>query len=100
MKIMTINDVNFEVQKEVITLPIVNYHPHRTIWDCYARPSSKKIAIYEDWLRYAISVNAQAFTVSSYNRFFFTLQIVFRYEGIKYLAYITYAHNYLYRMTE
>ena len=99
-KIINVNGVSFELQKEVITLPIVDYHPHRTIWDCYDRPSSKKIAIYEAWLRYADSIDAQGFKVSSYNCNFFSLKFEFRYEGIKYHAYITYAHNYLYKVTE
>ena len=100
MKTIKINGVDFELKKEVITLPIVEYHPHRTIWDCYNRPSSTKVAIYEEWLRYANSIDAQGFTVSSYNCNFFSLKFVFRYEGIKYQAHITYANNYLYRVVE
>lgn len=99
-KIIKINGVSFELQNNVIKLPLVERYPHRTIWDCYDRPSAKKVAIYEEWLSYANSIDAQGFTVSSYNCNFFSLTFEFRYEGVKYHANITYAHNYLYIVEE
>lgn len=98
MKVIKINGVKFELQSKEIVLPTVNYHPHRTIWDCYNRPSSTKVSIYESWLRYATEINAYGFTVSSYNCSFFSLEFQFTHEGIMYHAYITHAHNYLYKI--
>lgn len=100
MKTININGVTFDLQNREIVLPIVEYHPHRTIWDCYSRPSERKKAIYGRWLNYANEVNAQGFTVSSYNCNFFSLEFQFKYDGIVYHAHITYAHNYLYKIAQ
>lgn len=100
MKTIKINGVTFELQNKEITLPIVERHPHCTIWDCYDRPSSTKVSIYKRWLRYATEVNAQGFTISSYNCHLFTLEFQLKHEGITYHAHITPAHNYLYKIAQ
>ena len=98
MKTIEINGVTFELQNKEITLPIVELHPHRTIWDCYRRPSSRKVSIYEKWLHYSSELCAYGFKVSSCNSHVFTLEFQFKYNGVKYHAHITQAHNYLYKI--
>ena len=98
MKTIEIKGVTFELQNKEIVLPIVERHPHRTIWDCYNRPSDTKVSIYESWLRYATEVDAYGFTVSSYNCHFFSLEFQFTHDGIRYHARITPCHNYLYKI--
>ena len=98
MKKIEIKGVTFELQDKEIVLPIVELYPHRTIWDCYNRPSDTKVSIYESWLRYATEVDAYGFTVSSYNCNFFSLEFQFKHAGIRYHAHITPCHNYLYKI--
>lgn len=98
MKVIEINGVKFELQSKKIVLPTVELYPHRTIWDCYNRPSATKVSIYEKWLHYASEVGAYGFTVSSSNRHVFTLDFQFKYNNVNYHAHITPAHNYLYKL--
>lgn len=100
MKTIMINGVIFELRDKEILLPIVERYPHRTIWDCYVKPSTTKVSTYERWLRYATEVDAQGFTISSYNSYIFTLGFHLKHDGITYHAHITKSHNYLYKIAQ
>lgn len=67
-----------------------------SLYDCYERPSVRKQEIYKYWEEFASSVDAEYFSISTYNANIFTLDMIFTYDGVRYYAHITPTHNDLY----
>ena len=69
----------------------------RDINDCYERPSSYKVEIYNDWRDwYAENDCVKSMTVSSYNCMQFTLSGCIDLDGQLYVYYISKARQELY----
>ena len=74
-KYITINNERFEVKKDLDFESCVT--SHRTLFECYARPSKHKINIYEYWREFfEKSGDIEQFGVCSYNTNIFTLECV------------------------
>lgn len=79
-KYVELNNVSFELKKAKSELhPITQV---RDLGDCYAKPSTVKYEIYNDWLKWYLycKVNLSLyslrhFTINSYNTMMFTLLI-------------------------
>lgn len=85
---------------ELSNKPVENIHrvSNRDLYDCYSKPSTTKISIYNHWSDYFINkLRTYDFGVLSYNSQFFTLECMFTYMGTRYYAKITPSHNYLYK---
>lgn len=77
MKYITINNVQFQIKKApdeklVSLFKELRLYNHRGLGECYGRPSERKKAIYNSWLKWA-SDHCNAFGVYSFNSHFFTL---------------------------
>lgn len=106
MKQITINGVTFEIanNRSSLVSTILWYSNRKdgfTLWDCYKNPSSRKIAIYDSWRKWATDeMDFRHFHVCSYNTNVFSLyfQGWFKDEyGTRFFGkfYITPAHNYV-----
>ena len=79
-KYIELNNETFEVKKAKGELhPITQV---RGLGDCYAKPSSVKYEIYNDWLKWYLDCKLNLtlyrlahFTINSYNTMMFTLSI-------------------------
>ena len=88
---MEINGVTFELTaprkpkhlEDVIRR--LDRYAHRTIWECYERPSETKESIYKKWLDWYTDQGEEIdyFGVSSYNSMCFTLQALY-FDGVFY----------------
>lgn len=87
----------YELQKKTYVPPLVEQHPHRTLFQCYERPSQTKVTIYNFWAGYTKNINAQGFKVASYNTNVFTLEFDFYKNRTLFHARITPRHNYLFK---
>lgn len=91
-KTANINGVQFELLPADGSSAIASRYSHRGLFDCYAKPSNNKTAIWEYWKDFANELGTvYAFHVESYNCKFFTIEwqtdtMYFR---------ITPAHNYV-----
>lgn len=95
MKTITIDNVTFEIVKKDFDL-----HAGRTLFDCYVRPSDRKMHIYREWENYVFTSEyalEETFGVTSYSCHFFTLgfEIVNPETREIGVAHITPAHNYI-----
>ena len=92
-KTITINERTFElVSRQGVYREI---HPHRSIWDCYSKPSRTKVEIYEDWLKWAVEADVESFGVCGYNCNIFTLTgLFYNNDDECYFLKITPTHNY------
>ena len=97
-KTITINERTFElVNRQGVYRDL---YPHRSIWDCYNRPSRTKEEIYEDWLKWAVDTDVESFGVCSYNCNFFTLTgLFYNNDDECYFLKITPCHNYATRIS-
>ena len=79
-KYIELNNETFEVKEAKGKLhPVTQV---RSLGDCYARPSSVKYEIYNDWLKWYLDCKLNLtlyrlahFTINSYNTMMFTLTI-------------------------
>lgn len=93
-QIMTVNGVPFTVEKPLSHIPLTRGY-NRDLMECYERPSSRKKAIWESWLKWASELPGICqLGVSSYNCNFFSISGVWCTEdGKKYVLYITKTRN-------
>ena len=95
-KNINIGGVSFELIKNIKTPREL-----KELSECYAKPSTIKWLIYNEWLRLAYNnLNATEFGVASYNSMIFTLYFEFKKDGKEYKAYITPSHNYISEVSE
>ena len=89
---ITLNGQHFELDTKERT--IETSISRRNIFDCYERPSSYKVSIYQDWLTWFIDNDGYC-GVCSYNCNFFTIQgyVTDKETGKRYYCYITKVHN-------
>ena len=99
MKYITINNVRFEIkrvpgEKLISLFKELALYNNRVLSDCYGRPSERKKAIYNSWLKWATGF-CNGFGVYSFNSHFFTLigSLTLQKE---YVFVITSTHNALY----
>ena len=93
-KLVTLAGKEFEFYSMLYT-PRIN--TRRTLHDVYKKPSTLKVAIYNDWINWfnCCSENANDFiTVESYNTNFFTLSGVVTINDGTYIIKVTASHNY------
>ena len=96
-KTIEIKGVTFEVEKP----SQYRLNPWRgflNIHECYGRPSSIKVAIYEDWKNWFLNnedadFSVEALGVISYNCNFFTIGAIVEYCDKLYNITITRSHN-------
>ena len=62
---------------------------HRSLFDCYGKPSSTKVSIWESWLQWFHDQYSSDFGVASYNCNFFTIEGKVEKDGQLYYIYIT-----------
>lgn len=98
-KEMTIYGVTFEVMRETVDYKITN-RAFKGLYDCYAKPSTTKIEIYNDWCDWFLSTGASSleFGITSRNVNCFTFGGYFTYNDDLYYASITKSHNRLYKV--
>ena len=90
-KNINIGGISFELIKSINTPREL-----KDLCECYAKASTRKWLIYNEWLRLAYNnLNATKFGISSYDSMIFTLYFEFEKDGKEYKAYITPSHNYL-----
>lgn len=90
-KNIIIGGINFELIKSINTPREL-----KALCECYAKPSTTKWLIYDEWLRLAYNnLNVTKFGVASFNSMIFTLYFEFENNSRKYKAYITPSHNYI-----
>ena len=100
-KNMVINYVAFEVQKPVTYDRFCksNLAPRKDLFDCYGKPSHRKMDIYSDWLEWCLDTEGMSIpTVASYNAFMFTIEATYTDPETlnQYIIEITPAHNRVY----
>ena len=90
-KTIQLNNVDFELGKSIKGVPAID---HRSIWDCYGRPSNTKVSIYEDWRNWFVrDCDTYNFGICSRNCNFFSIEGVIDVDGVLYYLYITRSHN-------
>lgn len=89
---VVINGVNFEKVRGGVNNINTNL---KTLYECYERPSTSKLLIYNEWCDFAKKVDATEYGIASYNANIFTFDFCFKYEDKKYYAHITPSHNYI-----
>ena len=96
---ITLNGHRFEVQKsKYAKVENLARYSGRTIYDCYERPSTAKVAIYREWEEWAYLNDVQYFGVSYYNCSHFSLQGLVEHSGKLYILRITSCHNIAYEI--
>ena len=85
-KYLSIDGITFTITRGIINNPRCST---RTLKDCYGKPSSRKIAIFNSWFEWAVNNDVKCFGISSYNTNIFTLNGIIEYNGDKYYMYIT-----------
>ena len=104
MKTLIINGCTFEVykpRKNKVTLnQAIDYlerYQHRDIWDCYDKPSTTKVSIYNEWLQWYTEQGNEIdyFCVTSYNCMQFSLGALYFDNNTNtfYILSITASHN-------
>lgn len=93
---ITIDGVEFEKGNDIENIPNI---AHKTIYDCYGKPSVVKASIYNEWEKWFIKNNGSC-GVASYNCMMFTLNGTIYVDGICYYCYITKNHNRIYKVVE
>ena len=104
MKYVTIKGINFELQKEKLTMKDVSMDrfgvDENEIYQRYGKPSWRKVGIWNSWVSW-FNMNAQGpndyLTIRSATCHFFSISglitVVENCERKKYRLHITYAHN-------
>ena len=96
IKNINIGGISFELIKHINTPREL-----KDLCECYAKASTAKWLIYNEWLRLAYNnLGATNFGVASFNSMVFTLYFEFAKNGKGYKAYITPCHNYLCEVSE
>lgn len=87
---MIVNGIEFTVKKPLGRL-VLTCDFNRDLNDCYVHPSSRKQAIWRNWLYWARMLPGSCqLAVSSFNCNFFTIMGLWcREDGKKYFLYIT-----------
>lgn len=98
-KTMIVNDIPFTVKKPIGQIPLNEYY-NRDLMECYERPSSRKKAIWESWLKWASELSGICqLGVLSYNVNFFTISGRWRTEdGKTYVLYISKTRQEIYEV--
>lgn len=98
MKSITINGKNFELGKPYTNMDVPRFSM-RDIDDVYARPSTRKRVIFDNWLNWFVDNDGYC-GIKSYNSNFFTIEgvVVDNETRKRYYCYITYAHNRAYEI--
>ena len=91
-KNIVLGGVIFEVGKPILHSEAT--WTSRRLEECYDKPSSTKIAIWNDWLKWFMQFDEWHFGVSSYNGFMFTIEGVICDNDNWYKIYITKTHNF------
>lgn len=104
-KNMVINGVTFEVKKSVSYGDFCksNLSPRRNLFDCYNRPSQRKVNIWSEWCEWSCDTEGASFpTVSSYNVHRFTVEMTYTDPETlnQYVLEITQVHNRAYPVEE
>lgn len=100
MRSINVGGKIFKISKTTRDYSDLRHPIGRTIYDCYSKPSSKKVSIYNEWLHWAINNNVIYFGVASYNCNIFTLQGIITIDDDDYLVYITPSYNTLYPISK
>ena len=112
MRTLTIYGVDFEVinpnESNIVAFDrLFTMTDCRTLHDCYAKPSTSKLNIWNwwrSWFDKVLGFEGVSFKqfcgINSYNCNFFTLHGLLTYNGEDYIVYITYAHNRLIKVVE
>lgn len=107
MKTLIVNGRTFEVinkrdkqRMKALVGDIVNNYCAESIYTAYTRPSSTKVAIYEDWKSWSADViGLHCFEVSGHNIMTFSLHAIYQPSWDNtYIMEITPAHNRLLRV--
>ena len=98
MKTLEINGVTFELTEPRKTVELIykkGFGSSFDIYKWYERPSTYKISIWEDWLKWALNSNGVfSFNICSANTFMFSIEGCYRSEsGDWYNLFITRDHN-------
>ncbi len=106
MKTIQIHGETFEVKRlniEKMQLLAINMFDarwtHKTLYECYERPSSAKVQIFNHWMRFFSDVdNVHNICITSYNTFRFSIGAILHDtdENMVGIFHITPTHNYLY----
>lgn len=94
-KEIVINGVEFKKVKGGVNNINTNL---KDLYQCYDRPSTSKILIYNEWCDFAKKVDASNFGIASYNANIFTFDFMFSFNDVIYYAHITPSHNYIYEV--
>lgn len=94
MEYININNVRFELEKEINFKPICN---KLYITECYKEPSACKRDIYYKWLNWFLEIADSryiyTFGIQSFNNYMFTLSMIIKYNNRLYYLKITPYHN-------
>ena len=94
-KEIVINGVEFKKVKGGVNNINTNL---KDLYQCYDRPSTSKILIYNEWCDFAKKVDATEYGIASYNANIFTFDFMFSFNDVIYYAHITPSHNYIYEV--
>lgn len=88
---MIINKEEFKIMKGTISRSEVSKQVNagKTIYDCYTRPSTRKMYIWEYWNNWFIDQEAWLYGVKSYNSNIFTITGMINHKGTLYYVVIT-----------
>ena len=96
---ITINGVDFELQKEALLVPATSgaFPSMSDLYDCYRKPSLRKVRIWQSWIDWANELLKQgygvAMEISSATCHFFSINgFLVDTNGAEWNIKITYAH--------
>ena len=95
---MIIGNENFKMKKYINKSEnelLFNYNLYKTIYECYERPSSTKVDIYNYWRNLLLNNcdDVLYYGVDSYNGFMFTLHAIVKINDRLCYVYITKTRN-------
>ena len=98
---MIVNGIAFAVKKPLGNI-VLNSDFSRDLTDCYEHPSSRKQAIWNNWLCWARMLPGSCqLGISSFNVNFFTISGLWcREDGKKYFLYITKTRQEIFEVIE